>query len=68
MFSSHTHSQDLTANQVAVRLAEHDLAITFETDVVSRSVSSIIPHPNYQAGTEENDIALLKLSSPVEVS
>jgi len=35
---------------------------------VTRSVSQIIPHPSYDAGTERNDIALLKLSSPVTVS
>lgn len=32
---------------------------------VSRAVTQIISHPNYNPSTFENDIALLKLSSPV---
>ncbi|CAJ1080986.1 LOW QUALITY PROTEIN: uncharacterized protein LOC119010001 [Xyrichtys novacula] len=33
---------------------------------VSRGVSAIILHPNYDSATSDNDIALLKLSSPVQ--
>ncbi|KAM4635778.1 polyserase-2 [Polymixia lowei] len=32
---------------------------------VSRTVSQIFPHPNYTASTSDNDICLLRLSSPV---
>ncbi|XP_070708359.1 transmembrane protease serine 9-like [Pempheris klunzingeri] len=32
---------------------------------VSRTVARIILHPNYDSGTSDNDIALLRLSSPV---
>ncbi|XP_070846574.1 transmembrane protease serine 9-like [Chaetodon trifascialis] len=32
---------------------------------VSRTVSTIILHPNYDSNTNDNDIALLRLSSPV---
>ncbi|KAG7492140.1 hypothetical protein MATL_G00011380 [Megalops atlanticus] len=32
---------------------------------VSRTVSQIIPHPNYDSNTNDNDIALVKLASPV---
>ncbi|XP_038565946.1 polyserase-2-like isoform X1 [Micropterus salmoides] len=35
------------------------------TNKVSQTVSQIIIHPSYNSGTEENDICLLKLSSPV---
>ncbi|XP_045138298.1 trypsin alpha-3-like [Portunus trituberculatus] len=59
---------DFRASEITVRLAEHNLAISSETSVVVRSVSQIINHPNYQSGSEKNDIALLKLSSPVTVS
>lgn len=33
---------------------------------VSRSVIQIVLHPNYDTQTFDNDIALLKLSSPVQ--
>ncbi|XP_040918369.1 cationic trypsin-like [Toxotes jaculatrix] len=33
---------------------------------VSRSVSQIIPHPDYNSNTNNNDMALLRLSSTVE--
>ncbi|XP_045899472.1 prostasin-like [Micropterus dolomieu] len=35
------------------------------TNKVSQTVSQIIIHPSYKSGTKENDICLLKLSSPV---
>ncbi|XP_050689631.1 trypsin alpha-3-like [Eriocheir sinensis] len=59
---------DFRAAEITVRLAEHDLRTNSESTVITRSVAQIINHPNYQAGTERNDIALLKLSSPVDVS
>lgn len=59
--------QDFRASEITVRLAEHDLRTTSESNVVTRSVSQIINHPNYDAESERNDISLLKLSSPVQV-
>ncbi|XP_038565966.1 trypsin-like isoform X2 [Micropterus salmoides] len=35
------------------------------TNAMSRTVSQFIQHPNYNTNTNDNDIALLKLSSPV---
>uniref|UniRef100_A0A3P9L477 Peptidase S1 domain-containing protein n=1 Tax=Oryzias latipes TaxID=8090 RepID=A0A3P9L477_ORYLA len=32
---------------------------------VSRTIKTVIVHPNYNSGTQNNDIALLQLSSPV---
>ncbi|KAK4293236.1 hypothetical protein Pmani_034048 [Petrolisthes manimaculis] len=60
-------TEDLTASDISVNLAEFNLAQTSETDLVSRSVSSIIQHSGYNPSTLVNDIALLKLSSPVTV-
>uniref|UniRef100_A0A3Q2WN86 Serine protease 27-like n=1 Tax=Haplochromis burtoni TaxID=8153 RepID=A0A3Q2WN86_HAPBU len=34
-------------------------------NAVSRTVTQIIKHPNYNSGTNDNDICLLRLSSPV---
>ncbi|XP_042870523.1 trypsin alpha-3-like [Penaeus japonicus] len=61
-------TESMRASDLTVRLAEHRLSTSGETSVVSRSVSQIIEHPNYQPGNEINDIALVKLSSPVTVS
>merc|ERR1712168_821888 len=58
----------LRPGEISIRLAEHRLSTTSETSLVTRGVSRIIDHANYEAGTELNDISLLKLSSPVEVS
>lgn len=33
---------------------------------VSKSVAEIVLHPNYTVYTSDNDVALLRLSSPVE--
>ncbi|XP_063599168.1 trypsin epsilon-like [Penaeus indicus] len=61
-------TESMRASDLTIRLAEHRLSTSSETSVVSRSVSQIIEHPNYQPGNEINDIALVKLSSPVKVS
>merc|ERR1719184_149565 len=58
----------MTTNGLTIRLAEHDLSTNAETTSVTRTVSQIIEHSSYNSGTQENDIALLKLSSPVEMS
>uniref|UniRef100_A0A3P9AXH9 Zgc:100868 n=1 Tax=Maylandia zebra TaxID=106582 RepID=A0A3P9AXH9_9CICH len=34
-------------------------------NAVSRTVTQIIKHPNYNSGTNDNDVCLLRLSSPV---
>nr|XP_027217680.1 transmembrane protease serine 9-like [Penaeus vannamei] len=61
-------TESMRASDLTIRLAEHRLSTSSETSVVSRSVSQIIEHPDYQPGNEINDIALIKLSSPVQVS
>uniref|UniRef100_A0A3P9AYB0 Peptidase S1 domain-containing protein n=1 Tax=Maylandia zebra TaxID=106582 RepID=A0A3P9AYB0_9CICH len=37
-------------------------------NAASRTVTQIIKHPNYNSGTNDNDICLLQLSSPVNFS
>ncbi|XP_063328802.1 prostasin-like [Pelmatolapia mariae] len=54
-----------TPSQTTVYLGYESLQST-NTNGVSRSVSQIITHPNYNSKTNDNDIALLRLSSTVE--
>ncbi|KAK7084305.1 Transmembrane protease serine 6 [Halocaridina rubra] len=60
--------EGMNANDLTIRLGEHQLSTSRETSHVTRSVSRIIGHSQYSPGDELNDIALLKLSSPVKVS
>lgn len=50
-----------------VRLGENDLTKTSETTQIF-SVVDRIPHPEYSPASKYNDIALLKLNKPVELS
>ncbi|XP_066942680.1 transmembrane protease serine 9-like [Macrobrachium rosenbergii] len=53
-------------SSVYVLIGEHNYAITSETTATEkRPVSQIIVHPQYNSGTYDNDMALLKLSSPI---
>lgn len=49
---------------VSVRLGEHDLSVT-EGSEQARGVIEIIAHDDYDSWTNDNDIALLRLASPV---
>ncbi|XP_072549127.1 transmembrane protease serine 9-like [Salminus brasiliensis] len=55
---------DYTASQVTVRLGMHALDLN-NPNSMSRSVSQVIRHASYSTSTDDNDIALLKLSSSV---
>ncbi|KAL7850297.1 hypothetical protein SRHO_G00196460 [Serrasalmus rhombeus] len=56
----------ITASQVTVYLGDQSLSNQgSNTNVVSRSVSKLIMHPDYSSSTHDNDITLLKLSSSV---
>ncbi|XP_030592371.1 transmembrane protease serine 9-like isoform X1 [Archocentrus centrarchus] len=56
--------QSYTASDVTVYLGLQSLQGS-NTNKVSRSVSQVIIHPNYNSDTDDNDISLLKLSSSV---
>ncbi|KAL7860682.1 hypothetical protein AOLI_G00170310 [Acnodon oligacanthus] len=56
----------IIASQVTVYLGDQSLSNQgSNTNVVSRSVSQVIIHPNYTSSTNDNDLTLLKLSSSV---
>ncbi|XP_030591273.1 transmembrane protease serine 9-like [Archocentrus centrarchus] len=56
--------KSITASDVTVYLGLQSLQ-GYNRNEVSRTVTQIIKHPNYNSVTSDNDIALLKLSSPV---
>lgn len=53
----------LSTNDIVATVGEYDLSSTPETN--STSVEGIIIHPDYNTSTFDNDIALIKLSTPV---
>ncbi|XP_066498731.1 transmembrane protease serine 9-like isoform X2 [Hoplias malabaricus] len=61
--AAHCFESD-NASLVTVFLGEQSLGIP-TSNVVSRSVTRVIIHPDYNSTTKDNDIALLQLSSSV---
>ncbi|KAL6476715.1 hypothetical protein MHYP_G00152140 [Metynnis hypsauchen] len=56
----------ITASQVTVYLGDQSLSNQgSNTNVVTRSVFQVIVNPNYSSSTNDNDLALLQLSSSV---
>uniref|UniRef100_A0A3Q2WPF4 Serine protease 27-like n=1 Tax=Haplochromis burtoni TaxID=8153 RepID=A0A3Q2WPF4_HAPBU len=69
---SHFCGGSLINSQWVLKLhSKHDLRKLWRSlrgsnpNAVSRTVTQIIKHPNYNSGTNDNDICLLRLSSPV---
>ena len=58
---------DAIAFEFGVVLGEHDSNITDGWEQ-TRSVEKVILHPNYNFCSSDHDLALVKLSSPVELS
>uniref|UniRef100_A0A8C5GJ65 Zgc:100868 n=1 Tax=Gouania willdenowi TaxID=441366 RepID=A0A8C5GJ65_GOUWI len=66
MSGSHFCGGSLINNQWVLSAVElTNIQTSCPLHLVSRSVSSVINHPNYNSATNDNDIALLKLSSTV---
>ncbi|MBN3315993.1 TMPS9 protease, partial [Atractosteus spatula] len=61
--AAHCFSGSTTPSQWTVYLGVTDMGSS--TNMVSRGVQQIIKHPNYDSSTNNNDIALMKLSSSV---
>jgi len=53
----------ITANQLSVAIGVHTLSSVLPAQL--KTIQSIHPHPSYDAFTQDNDIALLKLSQSV---
>lgn len=61
--------KDFQASDIIIRLGEHQVSSTSETNLtISRNVAQIIVHANYNDSSVDNDIGLVKLSSPVVYS
>ncbi|XP_023931419.1 CUB and sushi domain-containing protein 3-like isoform X1 [Lingula anatina] len=59
---------DTTAGAVMVRIGAHDLLDPNEPGAVSQYLDSIHVHAQYDDSTKNNDIALLKLANPVDLT
>ncbi|KAJ0066037.1 hypothetical protein NL108_001261, partial [Boleophthalmus pectinirostris] len=53
--------------RIEVRLGEHNIAVNEGTEQFISS-SKVIKHPNYDSYTLDNDIMLIKLSSPATLN
>jgi len=70
LFKKLDGSDPVKKEEIDVVLGEHDYSISGEETITKRvrEVSEIIKHPNYSASTRNNDIALIKLSEPVDLN
>lgn len=60
-------NQGQLVNQVQITMGAHNLGVNEGTRQV-KFASQIIPHPNYDAPSHDNDVALLKVSTPFVIN
>ena len=70
MFKENDGTDPWTASELTIVLGEHDIASTTESVIPRKTVlvSKIITHENYDADSSDNDVALLKLAEPVDLT
>lgn len=70
MFYDQAGTQPRPANDVSVRIGEHDLSTTGETTLPEKTiaVAAIKNHESYAAATASNDITVLELSEAVDLN
>lgn len=52
---------------ITVRLLEHDRNDETESKIITRKIDRIVKHKNYNAGTFNNDIALIRMDQEVKL-
>ncbi|KAJ6650603.1 hypothetical protein lerEdw1_005727, partial [Lerista edwardsae] len=65
--AAHCKTPGLPCSNIVVRLGEHNMARN-EGMEQQRNVAKQIVHPNYDPGSKDNDIMLMKLSSSVDIN
>lgn len=56
------------ANQVQITMGAHNVWLGSEATRQVRTSAQIIPHPNYVASTYDNDVALLRVDNPFQLT
>lgn len=62
------HCTGFRKERMTVRLLEHDVSDRGDIKIVERKVDKVIRHPRYNPGTYDNDIAMLRLDKPIDLS
>lgn len=59
----------LSSSNAQVIVGEHDWSLTTETSVTQRlDIQQLVPHPDYNDQTSDNDIALIQVASSITFS
>lgn len=61
--------QVVTPTQITIVLGDHDKSLETDTTIkIVQSVAQIINHPDYNDATSQNDIALIKMTTKVDLN